>query len=94
MTPPIQDTDRDGRMRPIGEVARQVVRSCSVIRLRDTYQPYPRTEAGRRNHQAYVRMFGASEDVLRVNWDLDPIRWEQELEIENAARVAKHMERV
>lgn len=60
-----------------------------AVRVRP-YQPFPRSDFGRRQLAAYVRLHGGlTEEATRINWDLDPVRWALRHEIEVAERVAR-----
>jgi len=74
--------------RTIGEAARAVVERARKAR-RGGYQPFPRSEFGRRQLAAWARLYGISEAATRINWDLAPHRWAMEHEIEAARRVGQ-----
>ena len=72
-------------LRPISEASRAIVRQARVRR----YKPFPRSDMGRRELAAWVRLHGGlNETATLIDWDLDPIRWAMEHEIQVAWEVA------
>ena len=70
-------------MTHVGEAARRVLGRCRPR----PYQPFPRSDMGRRELAAFIRLHGGvTEEATRINWDLDPIRWAMRHEIEAAGR--------
>lgn len=73
-------------LRPISEASRAIVRQARARR----YKPFPRSDMGRRELAEWVRLYGEelNEAATLIDWDLDPIRWAMEHEIQVAWEVA------
>ena len=72
-------------LRPIIEASRAIVSAARARR----YKPFPRSDMGRRELAAWVRLHGGlNEAATLIDWDLDPIRWAMEHEIQVAREVA------
>lgn len=82
----------------VGEAAKRVVERTrrvdrvvalgrEIILIRSGYRR-PLGEYGWRQMLSWIATFGANDTGRSVNWDLDPIRWGMEHEIQAAWHVA------